>query len=216
MIPSFPLARVKSIALLRYFAAGAGMLCLVNCRRTPDPELPASLSLENWGVEVVALRHVRAASGEDFTVPVPGARATVLVFSSTTCPIANGYAPELTRLANEFGPRGVTLMLVQTETDITGEKARQHADEYHLAMTVLLDPSHELAKAARAKITPEAVVLSPSGGVLYRGRIDDRFPDVGLNWREPQHTELRDALNAILAGEIVPVKRTEAKGCFIE
>ncbi len=206
----------KCFAPLCFFAAGAGMFFLVNCRRAPDPELPASLSLENWGDGVVALRQVRAASGEDFTVPVPGARATVLVFSSTTCPIANGYAPELTRLENEFRPRGVTLMLVQTETDITGEKARLHAAEYHLAMPVLLDPSRKLTQAAGATVTPEAVVLSPSGGILYRGRIDDRFPDVGLNWREPQHTELRDVLTAILDGKAVPVSRTKAKGCFIE
>ena len=214
MIPSFP--RTRSLALLCYFAAGAGMLCLATCRRAPDSELRTVSAAEPRDSEAVAPRSVTTAGGERIGIPVPGAQATVLVFSSTTCPIANGYAPELTRLEAEFRPRGIPLLLVQTETDITAEMAKKHAAEYHLALPVLLDPSRELAKAARATITPEAVVLSPSGGILYRGRIDDRFPDVGLNWREPQNTELRDALNAILAGQPVPVTRTEAKGCFIE
>ena len=38
--------------------------------------------------------------------------AAVLVFILQDCPICNGYAPELSRLAEEFAPRGLSLMLV--------------------------------------------------------------------------------------------------------
>lgn len=164
----------------------------------------------------VTARAVTAAGGDPLTVPVPKALATVLIFSSTSCPIANGYAPEINRLDKEFRPRGVALCMVQTETVLTAEAARQHAAEYQFTGLVLLDPQRTLTKAAGAVTTPEAVLLLPDGTIAYRGRIDDRFPDVGQGWREPRHTELRDALAAVLAGRAVTVPRTEAKGCHIE
>ena len=37
---------------------------------------------------------------------------TVLIFVSTDCPVSNRYAPEITRLLEEFSPRGVRFQLV--------------------------------------------------------------------------------------------------------
>lgn len=155
-------------------------------------------------------------AGIPLAIPVPDAKATVLIFTSTTCPVANAFAPEIQRIENEFKPQGIPLVLVQTETDITPEAARTHAAEYGLTCPVLTDPGRTLAKAAGATMTPEAAILSAAGELLYRGRIDDRFPAVGQRRSEPRHTDLRDALVAILAGQPVPVARTEAVGCFIE
>lgn len=161
-------------------------------------------------------REVATADGGTLAVPVPGATATVLVFTSTTCPIANGFAPEIQRLDADFRPLGIPLVLVHTEPGLASEAARQHAADHGFTCSILLDPDHTLATAAGATMTPEAAVLSPDGDLLYRGRIDDRFPALGQRRAEPRHTELRDALNAILAHKPVPVPRTEAVGCFIE
>jgi hypothetical protein len=51
---------------------------------------------------------------------------------------------------------------------------------------------------------------------MYLGRIDDRFPDLGVRREEPTTHELRDALDAVLAGKPVETPRTLAVGCFIE
>jgi RNA polymerase sigma factor (sigma-70 family) len=168
--------------------------------------------------EFFTSRELTTVAGKPLTLPDPdpGTRATVLVFSSTTCPIANGFAPELQRIDADFREQGIRLVLVQTETDITAEAARRHALDYGLTCPVLTDPQRILAKAVGATITPEAAVLSPTGEILYRGRIDDRFPDVGQRRPAPHHTELRDAIAAILDGKPVPVSRTKAVGCFIE
>lgn len=66
-----------------------------------------------------------------------------------------------------------------------------------------------------ATITPEAVVLTPSGDVRYQGRIDDRVPALGVRRPYANRHELRDALDAVLDGR--PVSRTgpPAVGCFI-
>ena len=81
---------------------------------------------------------------------------------------------------------------------------------------MLADPNRALVNAAEATITPEAVVISPAGTVLYRGRIDDRFAEVGRRWSKPTHFELRDSLTAILSNKPIKIPKTKIAGCFIE
>jgi hypothetical protein len=81
----------------------------------------------------------------------------------------------------------------------------------------ILDSELKCAKRVGATITPEAVVLSPAGDVLYRGRIDDRYPKPGGKRREsPTSFDLRDALAATVAGKPVPKPWPPAVGCPID
>jgi hypothetical protein len=57
-------------------------------------------------------------------------------------------------------------------------------------------------------------VITP-GGLAYRGRIDDLYPELGKKRAAPTKRDLREALAAVLAGKPVPVPRTEAVGCSI-
>jgi hypothetical protein len=144
-----------------------------------------------------------------------GQKATVLFFIMHECPVANGYAPEIIRITSDYAVKGVRCFVVYVESDLGPEKARQHAHDYGYKSGALLDPQHLLVKAAGAAISPEAVVFSPSGEVLYRGRIDDRVADFGKRRVEPTHRDLRQALDAILAGKPVQARLTKAVGCYI-
>jgi acyl-coenzyme A synthetase/AMP-(fatty) acid ligase len=66
-----------------------------------------------------------------------------------------------------------------------------------------------------AKTTPEAAVLAPDGRVAYVGRIDDLFVAYGKRRHAPTTRELRDALDAVLAGREVAVARAPGVGCEI-
>ena len=144
-----------------------------------------------------------------------GQKATVLFFVMHECPVANGYAPEISRVISEYSTNGVRGYVVYVESDLTPRKARKHARDYGYKSGALLDPKHLLVKAAGATISPEAAVISPTGEVLYRGRIDDRVADFGKRRVEPTRRDLRLALDAILAGKPVPARLTKAIGCYI-
>jgi hypothetical protein len=58
-------------------------------------------------------------------------------------------------------------------------------------------------------------VLSPSGQLLYLGRIDNRLEDYGKPRVQVTAFDLRDTLDAILAGKPVPHARTKVLGCAI-
>src|SRR4029077_18443544 len=66
-------------------------------------------------------------------------KATALVFILPDCPICNSYIPELNRLHEEFAPRGVSVLLVHADADMTADKAASHASEYNIQCPIVLD-----------------------------------------------------------------------------
>ena len=145
----------------------------------------------------------------------PGGKATVLFFLLPDCPVSNYYAPEIARICKEYEPRKVAAFVVHADPDVSAEDARMHAREYDLTCPVLRDPGHVLVKRAGATMAPEAAVLLPDGTVAYRGRIDDTYADYGKRRAAPTRRDLRDALDAALAGKRVPAPTTEVIGCFL-
>ena len=140
---------------------------------------------------------------------------TVLIFVSADCPISNRYAPEITRLYDEFSPRGVRFRLVYPNPlDDEGGIAR-HRVAFRLPDVAERDRNHVLVKAAGATITPEAVLFDARERVVYRGRIDDRFVELGRERPAATRHDLRNALIALIAGKPISTPQTQAVGCFI-
>ena len=154
--------------------------------------------------------------GTSVDVLAGAGKATVLVFVGVDCPISNRYAPELQRLEREFAPRGIAFFRVYPEPSLDSAAARRHGVDYGLTFTALLDREHRLVEHTGVEVTPEAAVLAPDGGVLYRGRIDDRWVDVGTRRPRASRHELREALEAILDGRPAPQPQGRAVGCYIE
>jgi peroxiredoxin len=143
------------------------------------------------------------------------ARAVVLFFVTPDCPVSQGYVPEMNRIRRDYTSKGTQVYAVQADRTATEASVRQHVQEFGYEFPVLLDPHHRLVEHVDATVTPEAVVLTAGGRVLYSGRIDDRIPVLGV--RRPRATvhDLRDALDAVLAGHPAPRTGPRPVGCFI-
>jgi thiol-disulfide isomerase/thioredoxin len=141
--------------------------------------------------------------------------ATVLLFIAPDCPISNGYAPEIKRIASAYAAKGVAFYAIHADPRVTAEAARQHASQYGFDFPVLLDPDQKLAHRAGATLTPEAAVLDRGGNVVYLGRIDDTYYSFGHRRDTPTTHELRDALDAVLAGTPVAKATAPPIGCEI-
>jgi hypothetical protein len=145
----------------------------------------------------------------------PSVKAVVLIFVLPDCPIGNSYLPEIRRLNDSFDSRGVVMLLVHADSEVTAQRAREHAHEYSVKIPVVLDPQHVWVKRSEATVAPEAAVFSRGGELLYRGRIDNQYAGLGKRRAVVTEHDLKNALESIVNGKKVQQSRTEAVGCLI-
>lgn len=148
----------------------------------------------------------------------PGSRIVLLFFAGTDCPISNRYVPEIKRLTQKYGPKGVRFWWVYPNASDTAKVVADHNRDYAITGDTILDPKQSLVNRSRVTVTPEAAIFLIEGGELreiYHGRIDDRYLDIGQERPQPQHFDLETALFAALAGETVPQPGGPPVGCSI-
>jgi hypothetical protein len=179
--------------------------------------LPILLLCAWWlggGTGASAQDEVRDATGA-VQRPLDAGNKTgaVLIFYWHDCPICNSYAPEINRICAAC--TNFAFYIVQVDPDLTPAAALKHAKDFALRPPVLLDGRHRLVKLAGATATPEAVVFGKNKDVLYRGRIDNLYPNLSQRRAEATEHDLRDALDAITAGKTVKTQ-WPAMGCAIQ
>ncbi|MEQ1827641.1 MAG: redoxin family protein [Pirellula sp.] len=150
-------------------------------------------------------------------IPQPMAqdKTTILVFGRSDCPIANSYQPKLKRIQQEFGDKDFDWVYIYSQRDATQEMLVQHAKEYGIEYRLSPDADLRVASHFGAKVSPQAVVVSKTGAVVYRGRIDDLYQDYGKKRSTVQEDDLRNALREIQQGKSVTVSETQPVGCKI-
>jgi peroxiredoxin len=200
-----PVVPRSSAARLGWFALLLGVLLAGTC---PGQGKEPSAATKLAALTLQDVNGARLRPFADTNRP-----ATLFFFLMHECPVANAYAPEINRIVAEHP--SVRSYIVYVESDLTAEAARRHVKEYGFTCPALLDPRHELVRAAGATVSPEAALFSPAGELIYRGRIDDRVTDFGKRRVQPTRRDLRQALEAFLAGRPVPDRRTKAIGCYI-
>ena len=145
----------------------------------------------------------------------PAVRANAFVFTTTDCPISNRYAPEIRRLYDAFSKQGIRFWLVYANPREGANAIREHAEKFSLTLRVLRDPQHDLVNRLGVTVTPEVAIVGVRGEALYRGRIDDRYTDIGVDRPVATKHEFEDALKAVAEGRAVPTATTRAVGCVV-
>lgn len=164
------------------------------------------------------------APAPDFTLPsardgaplalkeLSKGKAVVVMFIATKCPVSNAYNDRMGAIARDYSSKGVQFLGINSNKSEPADEVAAHAREHQLNFPIAKDPGNKIADAYGATRTPEVFVLSPKGELLYHGRIDESQDDP-KNVKSP---DLRNALDAILAGKPVPNPETKAFGCTIK
>jgi len=141
----------------------------------------------------------------------------VVVVSCNHCPHVVAYEERIVAISREYAPRGVAFVAVNAN-----DASRYPADDMaHMIeratqrgfdFPYVRDDSQAFVRALGARFTPEVFVFDRARKLRYHGRIDD-------NEREPRavrHHDLKDAIEALLAGQEPAVAETQAIGCSVK
>jgi hypothetical protein len=160
---------------------------------------------------------ILAMSCPAVAVPALAQGVTATFFIASDCPIANAYAPEISRICRAYAAKGVSCRLAYEDTKIASDALQRHLGEYQLlGMRATWDKDRKLADGAHVTITPTAVITDARGSIRYQGRVDNLYINIGRTRQQVTSHDVADALDAVLAGKTVRQPRTEALGCYIE
>jgi len=158
----------------------------------------------------------------DFTLPdvsgtahslasLKGKNGSVLIFIAVQCPVSNAYNERMEKLAQDYKARGITVIGINSNSPESAADVKSHAAQNNLTFAILKDNGSKLADTLGATRTPEAYFLDANNKLLYHGRIDNSRDVSQVN-----SSELRDALEATLAGKPVGKATANAFGCSIK
>ena len=141
-------------------------------------------------------------------------KAYVLVFTNASCPLVKRYLPTLTALDKEYAAKDVQFVGVNSAEEDSVITMATQAVQYDVDFPFVKDFGGVCARALGVRRTPEAVILDGDKRLRYRGRIDDQYRLGGVR-KEPTSLDLKDALDAVVAGRKVANAETEVDGCPI-
>jgi len=126
--------------------------------------------------------------------------------------------PELTRLANDYISKGVSFVAISSndviaEPEDSPERMIKAAQQLKYPFPYLFDETQNVAKAYDAACTPDFFVFDKNLKLAYRGQLDDSRPsnNVSLSGKD-----IREALEALLAGKNVSPRQRPSIGCNIK
>ena len=166
-------------------------------------------------VDVIGVR-VTDTAGRQHRIGVSEGtpRPAVLVFLDTACPVATRYVPTLNELHTRARRNGATLYGVLSNPAITWRDGADFAAYFNVRFPVILDSSGDLALRLGPRVTSESFLISTANRIVYRGRINDRFADIGRQRPRVTSHDLRNAMDAVARGGRFEPRETEAVGCF--
>jgi peroxiredoxin len=169
--------------------------------KAPDFSLPDTVS-----GKTVSLEDVQTDKG------------LVVMFLCNHCPYVIHVNPEIVRLSKEYMDKGIGFVGISSNDaekypEDAPDKMKEVAEQLGYPFPYLYDETQEVARIYDAACTPDFYVFDKDLKLVYRGRIDDSRPK---NDHPLTGKDLRDALDAVLAGEAVSEVQYPSGGCNIK
>jgi len=142
--------------------------------------------------------------------------ALAVVWSCNHCPYVQAWEGRMVALQREYADRGFRLVAVSSndaeaypEDSFEAMRARSEAEGFNF--DYLYDEDQSVLNAYGAERTPEVFLFDRDRKLAYHGAIDDSREEEGVT-----QEYLRDAIEAVLAGEQPAVTETPAVGCTVK
>ncbi len=147
----------------------------------------------------------------------------VLEWFNPECPFVKKHygSSNMQNLQKEYTDKGVVWLTIDsnapgTEGNLTAEEAGKIAASWNTHETaLLLDPEGKAGHAYGAKNTPNMVIISPEGEIIYHGAIDSKATPNPSDIPSSKNY-VKAALDESLSGKPVTTSQTKPYGCSVK
>jgi peroxiredoxin len=160
-----------------------------------------------------------ATNGQTYTLweVFKQAKAVAIVFTCNHCPYARAWEDRINAIARDYATQGVHLFAINSNDPSVSpgdswENMIKRAREKQFAFPYLYDESQDVARIYGAQRTPEFFIFDATGKLRYHGAPDDNYEDE----HAVTHHYVREALDALLAGQQASTSETPPVGCTIK
>lgn len=137
-----------------------------------------------------------------------------LVFLGTECPLVKLYTSELIEIASEYPNDQLQIIGINSNTHDSMTEIGHFVRSTGIEFPVLKDVGNRVADQVGAQRTPEVFLFDADRRLRYRGQINDRH-SYGQTRQSAKHHFLVDCIQALLSGDAVETRTTQAEGCII-
>jgi peroxiredoxin len=150
------------------------------------------------------------------------AKVLFVIFTCNHCPTAQAYEARLARLHEDFKEKGVAVVAISPNdpaavrldelgyTDLTDsfEDMKVRAKDHRFPYPYLYDGETQAVSLAYGVLaTPHVFIFDGQRKLRYQGRFDDS------EVKQVTSHDARNAVEALLAGQSIPVEKTRVFGC---
>lgn len=121
----------------------------------------------------------------------------------------------INQIYKQYKDSAVSFLLVFPSSTDTPKKIKRFLKTYHIEIPYTSDPNLNLVKTYNATVTPQCFVMSSDSSIIYSGKIDNWFYEVGKYRQVTTEYYLLDAIIAARTNKKPQITKTEPVGCFI-
>lgn len=180
--------------------------------RTPSNMLPlGTLAPEFSLMDAVTERTMNLQT-------LKGDMGTLIMFICNHCPFVKHVNAEIARMGKEYQEKGIAFIAISSNDVENYPQDAPHlmkevAKEEAYTFPYLYDETQEVAKDYNAACTPDFFLFNTDLELVYRGQLDDSRPGNGI---PVTGTDLRDAMDNLLAGQPIKEEQKPSIGCNIK
>jgi hypothetical protein len=142
-------------------------------------------------------------------------KAIVVMIHGNGCQIIRSILPDFNALRDEYEAKGVRFLMLNANLQDSRETIASEALEWGIEMPILIDSAQIIGPSLGVTRTAEVLVINAvSREISYRGAINDRVYYERQKKEASEHY-VKNALDAVLAGEQVAVSEVKSVGCIV-
>jgi peroxiredoxin len=149
---------------------------------------------------------------------VTGDKGVLVMFICAHCPFVIHVQSQLARLGKDYQDSGIGIVAICSNDEGVSPRdsvanLKAQAERQVFVFPYLKDETQDVAKAYDAACTPDFFLYDADHKLVYRGQLDGSRPgnDVPVTG-----SDLRAAMDALIAGEDISEDQTPAVGCNIK